>query len=645
MLSENGLKVFNKRLATKDETFEQAVNRLCRAVGNTEYQEILLNRDFVPSTPIWSNIGKKRMQQPGACFVLPVEDDLGDMYQTLKDTAMVFKYGGGVGYNFSNIRPRGAAISTTNGEASGVVELIRLYDASSVMVKQGGIRRGASMGILNVDHPEIVDFIDCKLDGSLENFNLSVGITDEFMNCVEERKMWTLQFNGTEYKTIPARELWDKITYAAWKCGDPGIIFLDAINKDNLLKQELTATNPCGEQPLLPWESCLLGSVNLKNIIKDGKIDYHKLEVVTRYAVQFLDDLIDIAEYPLKKIEEMTKYTRRIGIGITGLHDLLIQLGIPYDSAAGRSVAKGIMVTIRETADKKTEELAFEYGAAPAMKELGIQRRNTSCITIAPTGSVSLLADCEGYGIEPVFGSYTKHTEALGDLKIKSEHDVKTAQQIEPLDHLLMQAAVQEHVDNAVSKTINLSADATQAKVSYIYARAHDLGLKGITIYREGSKDGVVDYGEASYTEVPARGEVVKRPAVAEGKTYEIYTGCGKLYLTINYHNGVPIETFITTGSKGGCQIYTEATSRLISMALRGGISVDDVVKQLKGTNACSAYVKRGTSPGKSCASAIGKMLEGVVTEVSTGICPECGHLVDTEAGCRVCTECGWSKC
>lgn len=724
MLSKAGQKVFDARYARRDdndniiETFEQAVDRLATVATHVEddvkqwydkFHYAISNLLFIPSTPIWANMGKDdRPWQPGACFVLDVEDHLDAMYQTLKDTAMVFRSGGGVGYNFSKIRPKGAMIMSTKGKASGVVELIKLYDASSNMVMQGGVRRGASIGILDISHPEIEAFIDAKLDGSLPNFNLSVGITDEFMHALVNNQSWTLRFNDKQYNTTQAQYLWNKIITAAHACGDPGIVFLDELQKGNPVpRRTIRATNPCGEQPLAPGESCLLGSINLAKMVDNlGRIDFKLLKTAVEIGVRFLDNLIDIAKYPLDYIKESTLATRKIGLGYTGLADLLIKMGVAYDSAKGREVASLVASTVKATADRYTEQLASERSCFPAWHDSVYQptyrRRNASCVTVAPTGSVTTMAGCEGYGIEPIFAvAYTKSTNVAGSFDVISplfrevakhadipervlqivvesgscQHILgvprwiqelfKTAQEIHPKDHVAMQATIQQYVDNAVSKTINLPNKATIQDVGTCYMMAFTSKLKGITVFRDGCKKGTITIGKEKSIESLKRGAITPRPESAVGITHRLDTGCGKLYLTINCsdndnnpNNREVLETFITTGSDGGCQVYTEATSRLISLAIRGGISVEDIVGQLQSTHACSAYMHakgkgKLLSEGKSCASAIAQKLIEVhrgtskhIQEATKESCPECGsveyHLLE---GCRTCSACGYSKC
>ncbi len=730
MLSEAGQKVFEARYAMRDEegrvveTFDQAVWRLAKAVAGAEkerseawereFARVIGDLLFVPSTPIWANVGKPdRPWQPAACFVLSVEDSLESMYETLKHTALVFKSGGGVGYNFSTIRPKGSLVRSTKGQASGVVELIRLYDSSSNMVMQGGVRRGASIGILNANHPEIFDFVNAKLNGGFSNFNLSVGVSDAFMEALEKGGDWELSFGGKVYRVVPAAELWEAVVRAAHATGDPGLVFLDALQRGNpILGTVLEATNPCGEQPLLPGESCLLGSVNLAKMVgEDGKLKEGLLAETVRLAVRFLDNLIDVAEYPLPFIAERTRATRKIGLGFTGLADALIKAGLPYDSEEGRDFASGITKLMQEAAHEATRELAAEKGVFPWWEKSvfypGDRRRNAACITIAPTGSVTTLAGCEGYGVEPIFAvAYKKATNVAGEFEVFSplfkeaceRHGVgrevlaevarrgscqgvpgvpqelqrvfKGAQDIAYEDHILMQAAVQRYVDNAVSKTVNLPGDAKVEDVDRCYRLAYELGLKGITVFRDGCKEGTVTVGrkeEGGGKRELQRGEILPRPRSAHGMTHRLDTGCGKIYLTVNYQpeSGEILETFITTGSDGGCLIYTEATSRLISLAIRGGIPVEEIVEQLHGTHSCPSFMLakgkgKRLSPGRSCASAIANKLEEIKAELdkryngdsgcsrpvrSGPVCPECNGQMERAEGCMVCLSCGFSKC
>ncbi|MEN6391516.1 MAG: adenosylcobalamin-dependent ribonucleoside-diphosphate reductase [Syntrophomonas sp.] len=734
-LTSDGLNIFKERYADKNdqgevvETPDMAVERLARAAARAEelypgqdaefwekeFARILDARWFVPSTPIWANMGKTdRANQPGACFVLDVQDDLRDMYQTLLDSAMVTKSGGGIGYNFSRIRPQGELVKSTKGKASGAVELIRLYDASAAMIKQGGVRRGAFMGILNCEHPEIEDFIRCKLSGEITNFNLSVGVSHEFMNRVESDELWELKFNGEVRRTIAARELWEKIVRSAWACGDPGLIFLDRIQESNPIPgRPMNCTNPCGEQPLSPGESCLLGSINLALMKEqDGdEVAWARLKETARIVVRFLDNMIDVGEYPLDFIAENTRASRKIGLGVLGLHDLLIQMKLSYDSPEGIELASKVMAFIKEEVHKASAELGVEKGNFPLWDESvyavrNEPHRNASCLTIAPTGTITLLAGVEGYGIEPIFAIAYKKTylrdgvpekiNVFSPLFLKACHErgidekaleavaalgscqgvkgipddiqrlFRGAQEIDPMDHLAMQVALQQEVDNAISKTINLPAMADLDMVEKIYFEAWKRGLKGITVFREGSKQGVIEIGDAPKTSKdPAyipRGYIHSRPQWTSGITERIDTGCGKMYLTVNRDPNTDevIETFITTGSDGGCLIFTEAASRLTSMAIRAGVSLSDIIEQLKSTHTCPSWARaRSTgkplSAGKSCPSAIANALEKYVDHKEDGksmsaqirgICPECMQpsFVPLE-GCYTCLGCGYSKC
>lgn len=1111
-LSENGQKVFDARYAGRDnegnivETFEQAVYRLARTAASAEKEgqsqwekkfalaigELL----FVPSTPIWANMGKPDMAwQPGACFVLALEDSLNSMYETLTNTAMIFKSGGGTGYNFSTIRPRGDLVRSTKGQASGVVELIKLYNASANMVMQGGVRRGASMGILNIDHPEIKSFIQSKLEGDLTNFNLSVGVTKAFMEALENNADWSLQFNNKIYEVLPAAQLWDMLIEAAYACGDPGVIFVDrlqehnpvpykaidatnpcvtgdtwvttakgarqvkdllgrqftvvvngqphptgdegfsktgtrpvvrlethegyslrltpdhkilkiakktryrissqwvpaadlqpgdlislhnhkeitpwegelsreegyllgllvgdgtlksneavlsvwpremaanytefkdgtcqvmhqalacaatlphrsdftgwvavkgrnefrlkmaglkqlawqmgmskghktitpaieqasfagycgflqglfdadgtvigsqkkgvsvrlpqsnlpllqaaqrmllrlgivsciymnrrtegthrlpdsqgnpreykikaqhelVISNDNILtfrehigfndsyksarldsligaytrlpnRERYTArvkvivpdgtadvfdvqvpgvnafdangiyTHNCGEQPLHPGESCLLGSINLARMMTtEGEVKWDLLEETVYTASRFLDNLIDVAEYPLPLVAQNTRATRKVGLGYTGLHDALIKAWLPYDSDEGRHFAGNIAQRIQSSAWESARLLGEEKGVFPDWEQSifhssGDKRRNAANTTIAPTGSVTAMAGCEGYGIEPIFAiAYTKATNVAGSFEVFSPlfleacrqrnipapiltevaargtcqeaegipEDIarvfKGAQDIGFEDHILMQAVIQKYTDNAVSKTINLPNSATTEDIEKCYRMAYQLGLKGNTIFRDGSKEGTITVGEKKKSAEDhglRRGEILPRPESAMGVTHRLSSGCGKIYLTVNYRpdNGEILETFITTGSDGGCLVYTEATSRLVSLCIRGGINVDKVVEQLQSTHSCPAYLMaRGKgktlSPGKSCASAIAKKLAEIIEQLATNCngdsllpalhtlntedcsvqqCEFCGLQMHRAEGCLVCTNCGYSKC
>ncbi|NLN87465.1 MAG: adenosylcobalamin-dependent ribonucleoside-diphosphate reductase [Syntrophomonadaceae bacterium] len=558
-LTEDGLTIFNARYARRDdqgqvvETPDQAVTRISRAAASAEkalqehwaceFDRFISELWFLPSTPIWANIGKPGcMQQPAACFVLSIEDNLESMYQTLLESALIAKYGGGLGYNFSGIRPRGDIIHSTKGRASGPVELIRLYNSSATMIAEGGVRRGAYMGILDCSHPDISEFVKCKLRGELNNFNLSVGITDQFMHTLAKDGNWSLTFRDEVRGIIPARQIWDGIVESAWSCGEPGIIFLDHIQAANPVPSRvINATNPCGEQPLSPGESCLLGSINLARMVDEPEdINWERLALTARTAVRFLDNLIDVGEYPFPFIKTNTMASRKIGVGILGLHDLLIKLGLPYDSEDGRRQSARLMAYIAEQVQDASSQLGQEKGSFPlwGRSSFSVSRkpqRNASCLTIAPTGTISILAGVEGYGIEPIFAvAYRKtylqegrphklnvvsplfravckkrgvEAGALREAAIRGtcqevegipadiQRLFKGAREIDACDHLAMQVALQKWVDNAISKTINLPASTTPSTISALYHQAWQEGLKGITVFREGSQAGVIEIG------------------------------------------------------------------------------------------------------------------------------------------------------
>ena len=657
------------------------------------------------------------------CFVLPVGDSLNEIFDAVKYAALIHQSGGGTGFSFSKLRPKGDIVKSTMGVASGPISFMEVFDKATETIKQGGVRRGANMGILRVDHPDILDFILSKdKPGTLTNFNISVAITDHFMKKYFNDEEYELinPRDGRVVKKLRAREVFDLIVEHAWKTGDPGVIFIDNINKANSTPHlgEIESTNPCGEQPLLPYESCNLGSIDVSKFIKDGKIDYDRLGKVVHIAVHFLDNVIDINRYPVQKIEEMTKLNRKIGLGIMGFHDLLIKLRIPYDSEDAVKIAEELMSFISEKGLEKSEELAKSRGVFPAWKgsifeKSGKMVRNATITTIAPTGSISIIANCSS-GIEPIFALAYKRQVAIGEwyeinplfekeLKergIYSEElmdrvceegsvrhfddipeDIKrvyvTAHDIEPEWHLKIQAAFQKYVDNAVSKTVNLRNEAKVEDVKKIYLMAYKLGLKGVTIYRDRSKDvQVLIKGQEEKKE--AKGSKLKprpRPSITYGATIKMKTGCGNLYVTINEDENGICEVFSTLGKAGGCAAsQTEGISRLISLALRSGVSPEPIIEQLKGIR-CPNPIWQDGEKILSCADAIAKALEKylsmkiedkkilnlseelgseekikdekpqIIEGIESPICPECGSFMISLEGCWSCPNCGYSKC
>lgn len=756
-ITENAIKVLEKRYLAKDENgncIEDPAGmfmRVAKAVASAdkeyvseeelreiekEFYDMMSNLEFLPNSPTLMNAGRP-LGQLSACFVLPIEDSMEGIFESIKNAALIHKSGGGTGFSFSRLRPKGASVNSTGGVASGPVSFMKVFNAATEAVKQGGTRRGANMGILRVDHPDIMEFISCKKDNAeITNFNISVGITEEFMNAVENGEEYNLldPRTGEVTGTLNAKEVFDVIVDMAWNNGEPGIIFLDRLNKDNVTPKlgEIESTNPCGEQPLLPYEACNLGSINLSLMVKniDGlpEVDYEKLATVVWKAVHFLDNVIDVNRYPLPEIDEMTKKTRKIGLGVMGFADLLFYLGIPYNSQEAVELAEEIMGFIDKRTKEKSQELAETRGVFPAyedsiFKEQGIKMRNATTTTIAPTGTISIIAGASS-GVEPLFAiSFVRHV--MDDDKLLEVHpyfekvakkrgfyseelmeriaeegtiahieevpeDIKrifvTAHDIIPFWHIKMQAAFQKHVDNAVSKTVNFTSDATKDDVEDVYRLAYKLGCKGITIYRDGSRDNQVLSTKKKYSNMESLTEnnikPRQRPSITQGMTEKVRVGCGNLYITVNYDENGICEVFTNVGRAGGCPSQSEATSRLISIALRSGMDVEEIIEQLKGIRCHSTLRQRATNKDikvLSCPDAIGKALERVmntyveiengftnemiyeieeenkkdridikdedVMESNRGNCPECGSKVDHEGGCMICRNCGFSKC
>lgn len=608
---------------------------------------------------------------------------------------------------------------------------MKVFNAATEAVKQGGTRRGANMGMLRIDHPDILEFIDCKAeDKTITNFNISVALTEEFMTAAEKGEDYNLIDPRTKEVTgtLNAGKVFRKIIDAAWHNGEPGIIFIDRLNRDNIIPTvaEIEATNPCGEQPLLPYESCNLGSINLTQMTKEsnGKtvIDYDLLGKTVDTAVHFLDNVIDANRYPLASIGETTRATRKIGLGVMGFADLLLMLHIAYNSEEGVKTAEEIMTFIEERGKKASAALAKERGAFPLFAQStlaeGKERRNGTVTTIAPTGTLSIIAGVSS-GVEPVFAyayvrnvmDQTELTETNPILKAELEKrglynealmrkiaeagslthieeipaDLKkvfvAAHDVSPEWHIRMQAAFQRHTDNAVSKTVNFAEDATHEDVEKVYLLAWKLGCKGVTIYRDNSRDAQVlsvgtakDKGteQGNTTKEPVHAiSPRRRPAVMRGFTEQVQIGCGKLYVTVNYDEQGICEVFTNNGKHGGCPSQSEAVGRLTSLSLRSGIKIDDVIRQLKGIR-CPSTIRQPGLNVLSCPDAIAKVLRQAelaineekdiipaikkreVPKASTEItydsanmkfCPECGSPVIHEGGCVICPECGFSKC
>ncbi len=655
---------------------------------------MMSNGYFLPNTPTLINAGNE-LGQLSACFVIPVGDSIEEIFDHIKNVAIIHKTGGGTGTNYSELRPEGALVSTTKGEASGPISFMRIVNEAIEQVKQGGVRRGAKMGILNYDHPDIMKFIKAKTEeGVLNNFNLSVAFDRKFFDCLESNGEYELVFGQKVYGKVKASEIFDLITKSAWNNGEPGFIFLDRINEKNTVPGlgRITATNPCGEQPLLSYESCNLGSVNLFKLGDDEQL----LREVVRFAIRFLDDVIDVNEYPLEEIHRQTRLTRKIGLGVMGWADFLYKKQIPYDSDKALEVANYLMKIIDEEAVSASSNLARARGNFPAI-ELSIYQqpmRNATMTTIAPTGSISIIAGCSS-GIEPNFAlcfkkkvvdknDRTKFTEieifnpALEQLDLKqSDLEIvretgslqntslpkeiktafKTAIEIDPMWHLYHQATFQIYTHNAVSKTINLPNNATVESIKKIFLEAHKMGCKGLTVYRVGSRNEEAQIIGSKHMNKQISYNMIKpapRPKVLYGATITEKTGCGKIYVTLNNYNDRIFETFVECVD-GGCPGYTKGFSVLLSILLRCGIDTNEIVRRLKNIYCPTCFKKfnTGQAIGKSCPDIIARIIESYCNvndnnnnfELLDNLCPECKAELQMIEGCVTCPSCGYSKC
>lgn len=673
---------------------------------------MLIEGLFSPNSPTWMNAGTPNPQN-AACFVLPVEDSLDKIFDAVKHAALIHQSGGGTGFDFSSLRPSGDVVRSTGGVASGPVSFMAVFNSATETIKQGGKRRGANIGILRVDHPDIERFITCKEDNNtLTNFNISVALTDAFMKAVEEGTDYEI-FNPRDGRPVgrkDARAIFEKLVQHAWKNGEPGIVFLDRINRDNPTPNigRIAATNPCGEQPLLPYEACNLGSINLQKMLaakpcatdvlersylpaelvnacaqqlseEVSKVDWALLSDVVKASTDFLDSIIDVSEYPILQIDKMVRTTRKVGLGMMGFADLLIMLNLPYGSEKSELLAELVSRFITGEAREKSAALAIERGPFPAFEGSvfdapGMPKmRNATVTTVAPTGTISMIANASS-GCEPLFGvAFTKQNVLggkqltqtnpifFGDLTrrglLSDELTLKiannggsvrgireipsdmqeiymTALEIPWEWHVRIQAAVQRGTENAVSKTINLMNDATAEDVGMAYKLAHKLGCKGLTVYRSGSREIEVistkqakkDEPEAVVTEdddsrkpytVPCSlwGKVkpIERPEELAGITKRVATPSGTLWATLNMYEDRPFEIFCQI-SRAGTDIYafTESIARLISLCLRAGVDPTEIVKQLRGIGG-SGHTGFGPNKVLSVPDAIGRMLEQAI--------------------------------
>ncbi|MCA6069830.1 MAG: vitamin B12-dependent ribonucleotide reductase [Endomicrobium sp.] len=744
-LEKNALTVLQKRYLKKDErgnvieTPEDLFYRVAENIAQAdktydknadinaltkEFYLAMSSLDFLPNSPTLMNAGR-HLQQLSACFVLPIDDSMDSIFETLKNTALIHKSGGGTGFSFSRLRPSKDIVKTTFGVSSGPVSFMQVFNSATEAIKQGGTRRGANMGMLRVDHPDILEFIVCKdKNDSLNNFNISVAVTKKFMDALENNEDYNLYNprNGKVVGKLSAKAVFDKIIEQAWKNGEPGIVFIDRMNDKNPTPEicAIESTNPCGEQPLLPYESCNLGSINLGHFVKYSDVDWENLGKTVKTAVHFLDNVIDMNNYPIKKIGEITRSNRKIGLGIMGWADLLLSLKISYGSEKSLTLAEKLMSFIQSKSRKASEELAVIRGAFPNFKKSiyanGKQVRNATTTTIAPTGTIGIIASASG-GIEPIFALVYKRSQCLdneemyevnpyferlakekgfyspklmdkiaekGSIRAIKEIPIEirkifvTSHDITPEEHVKTQAAFQKFTDNAVSKTVNFSNSATKEDVKKVYMLSYKMGCKGVTVYRDGSRDlqvlNLVNKKEefAQIREAKPR----TRPIKTTGFTLLVHTGCGKMYVTVNEDDRGACEVFTQLGKSGGCtSSQAEAVGRLISLALRSGINQDLIITQLKGIRCPSPILAEGGAI-LSCADAVAKALEAYNREkMLPGLfeqkqsyerqypekqytfgpdanlagacpqCPECGEMLTFAEACVVCRGCGYSRC
>lgn len=710
--SKQAMKVLEERYLDKDEegriveSPEEMVWRVSWEIASAEAQwgadrdevkewarsfyKLLVSQKFLPNSPTLMNAGKGNGLQYSACFVLPVEDSLEGIFDAIKWQGLIHQSGGGTGFSFSRLRPKGSLVRSSRGVASGPVSFMKIFDAATQQVKQGGTRRGANMGMLKVNHPDIKEFINCKLEGGITNFNISVLVDDEFMKVLEEDGEYDLIDPNTEevVQQEKAREIFEEIVEAAWKTGDPGMVFIDRINEGpaNPVPEigPVESTNPCGEQPLYPFDACNLGSVFLRYLVEEGEgkveVDWAELRKVVHMAVRFLDNVIEVNPYPLPQIWETVRSLRRIGLGVGGWADMLFKLGIAYDSEEALELAERVMGFIREEGRKASQRLAEERGAFP-LWERSIYAddepiRNATVTTIAPTGTISIIANSSS-GIEPVFALAYRHevkdehldrkltfanpvfkeiakkegfwseeleskvsrtgkVKGLEEVPRKWRKVLVTSHQIKPEDHVKMQAAWQKYTDNAVSKTINLPLEAEVKEVAEAYLEAYRQGCMGITVYRDGSKEQQVLNVGSEEEKVKEEEKQIKdqvaqlrrRPKRLTGSTYKVRTPIGTAYVVINSDQmGNPFEVFITVG-KAGTDVMAdaEALGRLVSLSLRiptdlpAETVAEQIVEQLAGIGGAGS-VGFGNGRVRSLADGVAKVLREHLNsrEVSKG--------------------------
>lgn len=709
--SEHSLSILKKRYFIKDDKGEPIEDwaGLCRRVARNislaekkyskkesevmdienKFYDMMYSLKFLPNSPTLMNAGTK-LQMLSACFILDLKDSMESIFKTLTDAAMIFRSGGGCGYSFAKLRPNGAVVKSTNGTSSGSVSFMKVFNAMTEVVKQGGKRRGASLAVQDISHPDIEEFLTCKKDeGQLSNFNISVAITDDFMEKVKSGGEIELIHEGKTYKKVIANKLWDMLVHGAWQNGEPGVFFIDTVNKKNPVPHidKIYSGNPCLEFVSIPNGSCNLGSINLTKFIKDNTIDYDTLKNIVHLSVRFLDDVIDMNRYPLKEIHDIANRIRPIGLGIMGFADMLIMLNIPYDSDQAIKIGSQLIEFIDLESKHASIDLAMERGSFPDYKEsvvyelfkkrntenwINLQNRmkrngirNSNTTLLAPTGTISLIANEVSSGIEPIFALEYERNDSFGIHKMKhwiyreyleskkeyAKDLFKTANEIHYTRHIEMQAAFQKFLDGACSKTINMDNKATKEDVAKAFMLAYDSGCKGLTIYRNGSREEEVltkkkDKKEHLVSHTRSRGDALN------GKTYKLKVGCGTMYITLNSDDIGPAEIFLNLGKAGNCQDgFLQWGGRLMSLALRSGIPIEEVIKASKGI---SCPVPKMDKDGRidSCADGIAKQIErhlgktiNVFGLTVDNTCPECGCRLERTGGCISCKNCGYSKC
>ena len=694
-----------------------------------KFYELMTTGKFLPNSPTLMNAGRVNGVL-SACFVLPVEDSLSAIFDAVKNAAIIQKAGGGTGFDFSSLRPTGDVVASSGGKTSGPFSFMRVFAEATRAIQQGAFRRGANMGMMSVDHPDILKFIHAKKDfNTLINFNISVKVSDSFMVQLQENpdtpheviNPWTLRRHTmphcitidtytiddliaagqTASDCYTVGEIWRMIITNAHTTGEPGICFIDRINRDNPTPMlgEIKATNPCGEQPLLPYEACNLASINVSELVGENgtDLDWDVLKDIVTTAVRFLDNVIEVNHYPISETEQIIFCNRKIGLGVMGFADTLILLGIRYDSKDAVEFSRKLASFIQEHAHNASQELADERSCFPnwpgSIWDTKYHRfmRNAAVTTIAPTGTISLIAGCSS-GIEPIFSLATKRRvmddqefiqlhpllERLGTQEgwltdeVRNQlmeghppreiHEIPkelsevlvTAHEVSPEWHVKIQAAFQEFTDNAVSKTVNLPSDATISEVDSVYRLAHKLGSKGITVYRDGCHENQVITAATPLSGAPQYPLDLKpRVRTTTGSTTKFRMGCGTLFVTVNKDEQGLCEVFANLGKAGGCPAQSEATCRAISAALRCGVEPEVLIEQLKGIRCLSTIARRKDDESihvLSCPDAIAQAIteaQGQRTNprgYPISICPECSSILRRESGCQVCS-CGHSKC